>query len=131
MKMRLVALLALVAISIFSYGFVGMIYAAVGPDTCTSTQVWQNNECTDAFNPLKNNLNLKADQALYAQGGTVVITGLIHNYENLTPSDVGIIVRAPDGNIVAIAQPRPNVDGSFQISLKSDQNQLVVQELNL
>ena len=119
MKMKPGVFLLLLTISLLSYGAVGTVNA-LGPEDCTSDQVWQNNACVDATKPLKNDLNLQTDLDLYAQGGVVVITGLIHNIENLSTGDVAIIVRAPDNNIVTIAQIHPNTDGSFQTSLKAD-----------
>jgi len=119
MKMKLGGFLILLTISLLSYVFIGTTYA-LGPEDCGPNQVWQNNECIDATKPPKNDLNLQTDKSLYAQGGVVVITGLIHNIENLSTGDVAIIVRAPDNNIVTIAQVHPNIDGSFQTSLKAD-----------
>src|SRR3989338_9547526 len=118
MKMKRGAFLALFVISLLSYSFVGAIHAA--QEDCEAGQVWQNNECQDAIDPPKNDLNLQTDKVLYGQGGVVVITGIIHNIENLSTGDVAIIVRAPDNNIVTIAQVHPNADGSFQTSLKAD-----------
>ena len=117
--MKLVGFLALLIVSLFSYGFIETVHA-LGPEDCVTNQVWQNNQCIDVTKPPKNDLNLQTDQVLYGQGGLVVITGLIHNIENLSTGDVAIIVRAPDNNIVTIAQVHPNVDGSFQTSLKAD-----------
>ena len=117
--MKLGGFLVLLTISLLSYGLVGTVNA-LGPEDCTPDQVWQNNACVDATKPPKNDLNLETDLPLYAQGGIVVITGLIHNIENLSTGDVAIIVRAPDNNIVTIAQVHPNADGSFQTSLKAD-----------
>ena len=117
--MKLGGFLILLTISLLSCGIVGIVNAA-GPADCTSNQVWQNNQCVDATKPSKNDLNLQTDQILYGQGGVVVITGIIHNIENLSTGDVAIIVRAPDNNIVTIAQVHPNADGSFQTSLKAD-----------
>ena len=115
------AFLALFVISLLSYGSVGTVNAIDSSEDCISQgKVWQNNECIDAISPLKNDLNLQTDKILYGQGGVVVITGMIHNIENLSTGDVAIIVRAPDNNIVTIAQVHPNADGSFQTSLKAD-----------
>src|SRR3989338_1813172 len=119
MKMKRGAFLALFVVSLLSYGFVGNVHA-LGPEDCTADQVWQDNACQDAINSPKNDLNLQTDKVLYGQGGVVVITGMIHNIENLSTGDVAIIVRAPDNNIVTIAQVHPNADGSFQTSLKAD-----------
>ena len=109
----------MLVISLFSYGFVETVHA-LGPGDCGANEVWQNNECVSAVKPPKNDLNLQTDKDLYGQGGTVVISGIIHNIENLSTGDVAIIVRAPDNNIVTIAQVHPNEDGSFQTSLKAD-----------
>ncbi len=115
MKMKLGVFLLLLTISLLSYGFVGTVNALDPSEDCISQgKVWQNNACVDATKPPKNDLNLQTDLDLYAQGGVVVITGLIHNIENLSTGDVGIIVKTPDGNIVAVDQIHPNADGSFQ-----------------
>lgn len=119
MKMKLVGFLVLLSISLLSYGFLGTAHA-LGPEDCTSNQVWQDNQCQEVVVGPKNNLNLKTDQTIYGQGGVVIITGLINNIENLGSGDVSIIVRAPDNNIVTIAQVHPNTDGSFQTSVKAD-----------
>ncbi len=121
MKMKLGGFLTLLTISLLSYGFVGTVYAP-GPEDCGANQVWQNNVCVDATKPPKNDLNLQTDQVLYGQGGVVVITGLIHNIENLSTGDVTITVRspAPDSNLVTLSQIHPNADGSFQMTLKAD-----------
>jgi hypothetical protein len=74
----------------------------------------------DDTKPLKNDLNLQTDKVRYGQGDTVVISGMIHNIENLSTGDVAIIVRAPDNNIVTITMVHPNADGSFQTSLDAD-----------
>src|SRR3989344_4271777 len=100
MKMKRGAFLALFVVSLLSYGF-GTVYA-LGPEDCTANQVWQDNACQDAINSPKNDLNLQTDKVLYGQGGVVVITGMIHNIENLSTGDVAIIVRAPDNTIVTI-----------------------------
>lgn len=99
---------------------------ALGPEDCTSNQVWQDNQCITVSELSKNSLNLQTDKVLYQQGDVVVITGLIHNIENFsTASEVAIIVRAPDNGIVTMAQAHPNADGSFQTSLKADGPQFI------
>ncbi|NJK77850.1 MAG: hypothetical protein HC944_02465, partial [Nanoarchaeota archaeon] len=127
-------LLVLLSISLLSFGFFGNVHAqsvecgdnqieqnGVCQDiTCGPDEVYQNNECQKVVTGPKNNLNLKTDLSIYGQGGVVVISGLINNIENLGSGDVSIIVRAPDNNIVTIAQVHPNTDGSFQTSLKAD-----------
>lgn len=134
MKMKLVGFLVLLSISLLSYGFIGNASAqsvecgdnqieidGVCQDiNCGPNQIWQNNECQDVVTGPKNNLNLKTDLNIYGQGGIVVISGLINNIENLGSGDVSIIVRAPDNNIVTIAQVHPNADGSFQTTVKAD-----------
>ncbi|MCV0372238.1 MAG: hypothetical protein K5793_01605 [Nitrosarchaeum sp.] len=101
------------------YGFVMPVHAQ-SPEDCESDQVWQGNACVDAVDAPDNDLNVKTNQVLYGQGGVVVVSGLIHNFANLSPSDVTIIVRAPDNNIVTVAQVHPAADGSFQTSFKAD-----------
>ena len=90
------------------------------PEDCESDQVRQNNQCVDASISPKNDLNLQTDKIRYGQGDVVVITGMIHNIENLSTGDVAIIVRAPDNNIAAILMVDPNADGSFQTSFNAN-----------
>jgi len=131
MKLGLFMLL----VSVVFYGFIGSAHAATAADcadgqlfvngTCSDTgcgenQVYQNNQCITVTPNLRNDLNLKADKPLYAQGGLVVITGLVKNIDTAGSGDVAVIVRAPDNNIVTIDQIHPNSDGSFQLSFKAD-----------
>ena len=134
MKMKHGGFLIL-AISLMFYGFVMPVHAQTAADcgdnqyfqngvcmdiACGPDQVYQNNQCVDAIDAPDNDLNLKTNQVLYGQGGVVVVSGLIHNFANLSPNDVTIIVRAPDNNIVTVAQVHPNADGSFQTTFKAD-----------
>lgn len=98
----------------------------LGPEDCTPNQVWQNQACVDATTPPKNDLNLQTNLDLYRQGDVVVITGLIHNIENLSTSDVAIIGLGPDNNNFLVAQVHPNADGSFQTSFKADGPQFII-----
>ncbi len=119
--MKLTGLLALMllSVSILSYGFIGVVQAA-GPEDCTTDQVWQDNQCVAAIDPPDNDLGLKTNQDLYAQGGTVIVTGTVYNFANLSPADVTVVVRAPDNNIVTVSQVHPNSDGTFEIKFKAD-----------
>ena len=113
----------MILVSVF---FINEVHA-LSPEDCGSNQVWQNNECIDNTSPPKNDLNLHTDKVLYGQGDTVVITGMIPNIENFpSTSDVAIIVRMPDNNILTIIQAHPNADGSFQTSLKADGPQFIM-----
>ncbi|MDW7640860.1 MAG: hypothetical protein SCG72_00475, partial [Nitrosarchaeum sp.] len=107
------------SVLVFSYGYMVDVQAA-GPDDCGADQVYQNNECVNALPPLKNDLSLQTDLPLYAQGGKVLISGTIHNYENLSPADVTILVLAPDNHIVTISQVAPDADGTFKTTVKTD-----------
>ena len=96
---------------------------ALGPEDCTSDQVWQNNECVDDTSTPKNDLNLQTDKVRYGQGDVIVITGLIPNIENFDVGDVAIIVRTPDDNIINIFETQANSDGSFQKSFRINPSQ--------
>ena len=95
MKMKLGWFMLLLLVSLTSYGFVGYAHAATAADcadgqlfvngTCSDTgcgpdQVYQNNQCITITTALKNDLGLKTDKTLYAQGGEVSVTGLIKKY---------------------------------------------------
>jgi hypothetical protein len=120
MKMRLAGFLPLLllSISILSYGFV--IAHALGPEDCGADEVWQNNSCVSAIDAPDNDLNLNTNQAIYGQGGVVVIAGTVYNFENLSPADVTIVIKSPDNNIATVAQVHPSANGSFQTSIKAD-----------
>ena len=97
MKMRLTAFLAftLLSISILSYGVSGSVFA-------------------DSHNIPP--VSVSTDLTVYGNGGTVVISGNIRDYDSSSGHGLTYKILSPDGNIVRIGQPIPNSDGSFQIS---------------
>ena len=98
MKMKLMGFLAfaLLSISILSYGLTGSAYAQ-----------------TEGLP-----LSVSSELPSYANGDTIVISGMIKTLAAYTQS-VTIVVVSPDGNIVTIAQVIPNTDGSFSTTVKA------------
>ncbi len=95
MKMRLKAFLAfaLLSISILSYGVSGSAFATEHniPPVSVST-----------------------DLEIYSNGGAVVISGNIKNYDSFSGKGLTFLIKSPDNNIVTIGQLTPNSDGSFE-----------------
>ena len=93
--MRLTGFLAfaLLSISILSYGVSGSVFAA------------------NSF------ITVSTDLEIYGNGGTVVISGNIKNYDSNTGKGLTFLILSPDNNIVTIGQLVPNSDGSFEKSL--------------
>ena len=87
---------ALLSISILSYGLTGSAYAQ-----------------TEGLP-----LSVSSELPSYANGDTIVISGMIKTLAAYTQS-VTIVVVSPDGNIVTIAQVIPNTDGSFSTTVKA------------
>jgi hypothetical protein len=99
---------------------------ALGPEDCTPNQVWQNQVCVDATKPPKNDLNLQTNLDLYRHGDVIVITGLIHNIENLSTEDVAIMVQDTVNHALIVVQVHPNADGSFKTNIIADGPQFKV-----
>ena len=86
----------LLSMSILSYGVSGTVFAQTNlPPVSIST-----------------------DTTIYANGGNVVVTGQIKNYDPLseTAGAVTYIVKSPDNNLVTIGQLIPKSDGTFSFS---------------
>jgi len=98
MKMRLTGFLAfaLLSVSILSYGVNGSVFA-------------ESHDIPPVF--------VETDLDLYGNGGTVVISGQIKNYDSSSGKGLTFLIVSPDNNIVTIGQIIPNSDGSFEKTL--------------
>jgi len=86
--------LAVLAISLLSYGISGAAYAAVEPLTVL----------TEEF---------------YGEGNIITISGFVKNFDasdDQKSMDVTIIITAPNGNLVTVLQISPSSDGSYSDS---------------
>jgi len=87
--------LAIFALSLLSYGISGAAYAAVEP------------------------LSVTTNKEFYADGGTVIISGFVKNFDASDPQksmDVTIVITAPNGNLVTVLQISPSSDGNYSDS---------------
>ena len=66
---------------------------------------------TPAFGQIQNSIVVTTDKASYSEGQTIVITGEVMNLYSGTP--VSVIVKAPNGNLVSIAQVTVGADKKF------------------
>ena len=64
-----------------------------------------------AFGQIQNSIVVTTDKAAYSEGQTIVITGEVMNLYSGTP--VSVIVKAPNGNLVSIAQVTVGADKKF------------------
>ena len=87
--------LAILSLSLLSYGISTAAYAAVEPLSVTAEE-------------------------FYSEGDKITISGSVKDYDPSDPmkgQDVTIMIVAPNGNIVTIAQVTPSSDGSYSHSL--------------
>ena len=87
--------LPIFALSLLSYGISGAAYAAVEP------------------------LSVTANKEFYAEGGTIIISGFVKNFDASDPQkrmDVTIVITAPNGNLVTVLQIEPSSDGNYSDS---------------
>jgi len=102
MKMKLMGFLAftLLSLSILSYGVSGTAFATSDP------------------NPA---LAISSNAEIYKNGDTIVVSGLIGDYDplSLTASDITYMLKNPDGNIAQVGQLGPASDGYFQFTIVS------------
>ena len=90
--------LAMVALSLLSYGISGAVYAAQEPLSVTTNKEW------------------------YADGATIIISGEVKDFDSeddMSNFDVSILIFAPNGNLATIAQVPPDSDGNYSTSLKA------------
>ena len=87
--------LAILTLSLLSYGISGAAYAAVEP------------------------LSVTTNKEFYAEGGTITISGFVKNFDASDPQkrmDVTIVITAPNGNLVTVLQISPSSDGNYSDS---------------
>ena len=87
--------LAVLTLSLLSYGISGAAYAAVEP------------------------LSVTTNKEFYAEGGTITISGFVKNFDASDPQkrmDVTIVITAPNGNLVTVLQISPSSDGNYSDS---------------
>jgi len=90
--------LAIFAFSLLSYGISGAAYAAVEP------------------------LSVTTNKEFYAEGATITISGLVKDFDtsdDMRSMDVTIMVLAPNGNLVTVAQVSPDSDGNYSTTVKA------------
>ena len=86
--------LAVLTLSLLSYGISGAAYAAVEPLSVI----------TEEF---------------YAEGNIITISGFVKNFDASDPQkrmDVTIVITAPNGNLVTVLQISPSSDGNYSDS---------------
>jgi len=87
--------LAVLSLSLLSYGISDAAYAAVEP------------------------LTVPTNKEFYAEGSTITISGLVKNFDASDPQkrmDVTIVITAPNGNLVTVLQISPSSDGNYSDS---------------
>ena len=89
--------LAVLSLSLLSYGISGTAYAAIEPLSVL----------TEEF---------------YSAGDTITISGFVKNFDasdDQKSMDVTIVITSPSGNIVRVDQVSPNSDGDYSTSFKA------------
>ena len=90
--------LAIVTLSLLSSGISSAAFAAAEPISVTTNKEW------------------------YGHGSTIIIAGEVKDFDPSDPmyaTDVTVIILAPNGNIVSVAQVPPSSDGSYSTSIKA------------
>ena len=90
--------LAIVTLSLLSSGISSAAFAAAEPISVTTNKEW------------------------YGHGSTIIIEGEVKDFDPSDPmyaTDVTVIILAPNGNIVSVAQVPPSSDGSYSTSIKA------------
>ena len=88
--------LAIVTLSLLSSGISSAAFAAAEPISVTTNKEW------------------------YADGATITISGEVKDFDSSDPmksSDVTVVIIAPNGNIVTVAQVPPSADGSYSTTI--------------
>ena len=88
--------LAIVTLSLLSSGISSAVFAAAEPISVTTNKEW------------------------YADGATITISGEVKDFDSSDPmksSDVTVVIIAPNGNIVTVAQVPPSADGSYSTTI--------------
>ena len=90
--------LAIVTLSLLSSGISSAAFAAAEPISVTTNKEW------------------------YGHGSTIIIAGEVKDFDPSDPmkaTDVTVIILAPNGNIVTVAQVPPSSDGSYSTSIRA------------
>ena len=88
--------LAILTLSLLSYGVSGAAFAAVEP------------------------LSVTTNKEFYTEGATITISGLVKDFDtsdDMRSMDVTIMVIAPNGNLVSVAQVSPDSDGNYSTTM--------------
>jgi len=88
--------LAILTLSLLSYGVSGAAFAAAEPISVTT------------------------NKEFYTEGATITISGLVKDFDTSDPMrhmDVSILVLSPNGNIVSIDQVSPGSDGNYSTTM--------------
>jgi len=88
--------LAILTLSLLSYGVSGAAFAAVEP------------------------LSVTTNKEFYTEGATITISGLVKDFDtsdDMRSMDVTIMVIAPNGNLVTVAQVSPGSDGNYSTTM--------------
>ena len=88
--------LAILSLSLLSYGISGAAYAAVAP------------------------ISVETNKEFYVEGATITISGFVKDFDTSDPMlsmPVTIIITAPNGNLVTVAQTTPDADGNYSTSV--------------
>ncbi|AJW71584.1 PEFG-CTERM sorting domain-containing protein [Nitrosopumilus adriaticus] len=68
-----------------------------------------------AFGQIQNSIVVTTDKSSYSEGETILVTGEVRDLYSGTP--VSVIVKAPNGNLVSIAQVTVGVDKKFSTEI--------------
>jgi len=88
--------LAVLTLSLLSYGISDAAFAAVEP------------------------LSVTTNKEFYTEGATITISGLVKDFDSsddMRSMDVTIMVIAPNGNLVTVAQVSPSSDGNYSTTM--------------
>ena len=88
--------LTALTLSLLSYGVSGAAFAAIEP------------------------LSVTTDKEFYTEGTTITISGLVKDFDtsdDMRSMDVTIMVIAPNGNLVTVAQVSPGSDGNYSTTI--------------
>jgi len=88
--------LAVFTLSLLSYGISGAAFAAIEP------------------------LSVTTNEEFYTEGATITISGLVKDFDAsdaMRSMDVTIMVVAPNGNLVTVAQISPDITGNYSTTM--------------
>ena len=88
--------LAVLTLSLLSYGISGAAFAAIEPISVTT------------------------NKEFYTEGATITISGLVKDFDtsdDMRSMDVTLMIIAPNGNLVTIAQVSPDSDGNYSTTM--------------